>query len=197
MQVLIADDDRILRHAVRAQACKWGYDVVECADGAEAWSRLQGESAPPIAVIDWQMPGLDGLTLCQELRNTPSLSGMYVILLTSNTSRQDVICGLESGADDYLTKPCDWNELHARLRIGTRIVQLQQALNARIVELQDALANVRRLSGLLPICAYCKRVRDDKDYWQQIEQFVSERSDAQFSHGICPPCAAKHFDLEL
>jgi DNA-binding response OmpR family regulator len=149
---------------------------------------MQGPSAPAMAVIDWNMPGMDGLTICQELREMPALAAMYVILLTSNKEQKDVVAGLESGADDYIVKPFDWNELRARLRIGARIVGLQQTLAARVSELQVALANVRTLSGLLPICAYCKRVRDDKDFWQQIEQYVGDHSQAEFSHGICPEC---------
>jgi DNA-binding response OmpR family regulator len=193
MRVLIADDDVVLRHLLKTQLERWSYEVVECVDGAQAWRELQSTSPPPIAIIDWNMPGIDGPTLCQELRERPSLSGMYVILLTSNQERKDVIAGLESGADDYITKPFDWAELRARLRIGSRIVGLQLALGARVAELQSALANVRQLSGLLPICAYCKRIRDDADYWQQIEQYLVEHSDAQFTHGICPEC----LDIQL
>lgn len=162
--------------------------VDECGDGRQAWKVIQGPGAPAMAVIDWNMPGMDGPTICQELREMPSLASMYVILLTSNNEQKDVVAGLESGADDYIVKPFDWNELRARLRIGARIVGLQQNLAARVSELQVALANVRTLSGLLPICAYCKRVRDDKDYWQQIEQYVGDHSQAEFSHGICPEC---------
>jgi phosphoserine phosphatase RsbU/P len=188
MKVLIADDDVVLRHSLKVHLERWEYEVSECADGRQAWKAMQSNDAPSVAVIDWNMPGMDGPTICQELRETPSLSAMYVILLTSNAEQKDVIAGLESGADDYITKPFDWGELRARLRIGTRIVSLQQALAARVSELQVALANVRQLSGLLPICAYCKRVRDDKDYWQQIEQYVGDHSQAEFSHGICPDC---------
>jgi DNA-binding response OmpR family regulator len=195
MRVLIADDDVVLRHALRAYLERWSYDVVECADGTAAWQAMQEPSPPPVAIIDWNMPGVDGPALCHEVREMPSLSGMYVILLTSNASKQDIITGLESGADDYITKPFDWDELKARLRIGSRIVSLQQALGARVNELQQALSSVRALSGLLPICAYCKRIRDDKDYWLQIEHYLSEHSDARFSHGICPDCMkARHAD---
>jgi DNA-binding response OmpR family regulator len=188
MRVLIADDDVVLRHSLRVHLERWSYEVEECADGREAWRVIQGANAPSVAVIDWNMPGMDGPAICQALREMPALSSMYVILLTSNKEQKDVVAGLESGADDYIVKPFDWNELRARLRIGTRIVGLQQTLADRVSELQVALTNVRTLSGLLPICAYCKRVRDDKDYWQQIEQYVGDHSQAEFSHGICPEC---------
>ena len=115
------------------------------------------------------------------------LSALYFIL--RRQQRTDGHRGRpRDRADDYIVKPFDWNELRARLRIGARIVGLQQTLAARVSELQVALANVRTLKGLLPICAYCKRVRDDKDYWQQIEQYVGDHSQAEFSHGICPEC---------
>ena len=188
MRVLIADDDVVLRHSLKVHLERWSYEVQEYGDGRQAWKAMQGPNTPSVAVIDWNMPGMDGPTICQELREMPALSAMYVILLTSNKEQKDVVAGLESGADDYIVKPFDWNELRARLRIGARIVGLQQTLAARVSELQIALANVRTLSGLLPICAYCKRVRDDKDYWQQIEQYVGDHSQAEFSHGICPDC---------
>lgn len=192
MRVLIADDDPVLRFALRQHLERWSFDVVECVDGNQAWQVLQEPSPPLLAIVDWSMPGIDGPTLARDLREVPALAGMYVILLTSNTSKQDVIAGLESGADDYITKPFDWDELRARVRIGSRIVGLQQALGVRVSELQQALGSVRTLSGLLPICAYCKRIRDDQDYWKQIEHYLSEHSNARFSHGICPDCMQKH-----
>jgi len=192
MRVLIADDDPVLRFALRQHLERWSFDVVECVDGTEAWQAMMEPSPPLLAIIDWSMPGIDGLMLARDLREVPALAGMYVILLTSNTSKQDVIAGLESGADDYITKPFDWDELRARLRIGSRIVGLQQALGVRVNELQQALGSVRTLSGLLPICAYCKRIRDDQDYWKQIEHYLSEHSNARFSHGVCPDCLRKH-----
>ena len=193
MRVLIADDDAVLRLALKVHLQRWSYEVVECSDGGQAWQELQAQDPPPIAIIDWNMPGVDGPTLCHDVRASPALSGMYVIMLTSNQDKKDVIAGLESGADDYITKPFDWRELRARLLIASRIVGLQLALGARVAELQEALTNVRQLSGLLPICAYCKRIRDDADYWQQIEQYLVKHSEAQFTHGICPEC----FDVQL
>ena len=188
MRIVIADDDAVLRYSLRTHLERWSYDVIECADGVQAWTALHAEDTPSLAIFDWNMPGRDGPRLCRDLRLVPELQAMYVILITSNQDQKDVLVGLESGADDYIKKPFDWNELRARLRIGSRIVSLQHALAARVCDLQQALSDVKRLGGLLPICAYCKRIRDDGDYWKQIEQYLSEYSEAQFSHGICPQC---------
>jgi phosphoserine phosphatase RsbU/P len=188
MRVLIADDDPVLRHALRTHLTKWEYEPVVCADGRQAWQALQQDDSPSLSVLDWNMPGMDGIDICRELRSNPALPAMYVILLTSNQEQKDVIAGLESGADDYITKPFHWDELRARLRTGSRSIGLQQTLAARVDELQQALVNVKKLSGLLPICAYCKRIRDNQDYWMQVEKYLSENSEAQFSHGICPEC---------
>jgi DNA-binding response OmpR family regulator len=188
MRVLIADDDPVLRHALRTHLTRGGFAPIVCTDGRQAWQALQASDPPSLAVIDWNMPGMDGVDVCRKLRETPALSAMYVVLLTSNHDQKDVVAGLESGADDYITKPFHWDELRARLRSGTRIIGLQQALAARVDDLQQALANVKKLSGLLPICAYCKRIRDNQDYWMQVEQYLADNSEAQFSHGICPDC---------
>lgn len=122
MRILIADDDVVLRHALRVHLERWGYDVIESPDGASAWNALREPPAPPLAIMDWNMPGVDGPALCQEVRETPALSGMYIILLTSNASKKDMITGLESGADDYIVKPFGSEELLARIRVALRHV---------------------------------------------------------------------------
>lgn len=188
MHVLIADDDIVLRHALSVKVKEWGYEPVVCVDGGEARDVVRGEAPPPLAILDWNMPCIDGLEICAELRSHPRTSSMYVIMLTGNSTKDDVVAGLDGGVDEYLVKPFDWRELRARLAIGARIVGLQQTLAGRVAELEDALSNVRSLSGLLPICCYCKRIRDDGDYWQRLEAYLSEHSDAQFTHGICPDC---------
>ena len=187
-RVLIADDDPVLRHALKSYLADWSYTSVVAENGESAWHALQQPEPPLLAVIDWNMPGMDGVDLCRHVRATPDLAAMYLIMLTGNQEQKDVVAGLESGADDYITKPFNWEELRARLRIGSRIVGLQQALAARVDELQQALGNVKRLSGLLPICAYCKKIRNGQDYWMQVERYLAEHSEAEFSHGICPDC---------
>jgi phosphoserine phosphatase RsbU/P len=195
MRVLIADDDPVLRHALKSYLATWSYQAVVAEDGQDALRALQQVDPPQLAVIDWNMPGIDGVDLCRYVRGTPALAGMYLIMLTGNQDQGDVVAGLESGADDYITKPFNWEELRARLRIGSRIVTLQRALAARVDELQQALSNVKRLSGLLPICAYCKKIRNGEDYWMQVERYLAEHSEAEFSHGICPDCLPTQLSL--
>jgi YesN/AraC family two-component response regulator len=115
---------------------------------------------------------------------------MYLMLLTSLESKGHIVAGLDAGADDYLVKPFDPEELRARINVGVRVLSLQERLADRVKELQEALANVKVLHGLLPICSYCKRIRGDDQYWQQVEGYIAQHSDAQFSHGICPTCYA-------
>lgn len=188
MRVLIADDDRVMRHALGRKLASWNLEPLPCSDGLEVRRILQSPPLPAIALIDWNMPGVDGLTLCREIRNMPDGGNIYLILITSNDSREDVLSGLTSGADDYVVKPFDWEELRARVRIGARTAMLQQTLAQRVRELQAAVSRVRVLDGLLPICSYCKSIRSDGNYWEQLETYLSTHSDATFSHGICPPC---------
>jgi len=191
MRILMADDDATLRYGLGMQLERWGYEATICADGAQARAALHTGPPPLVAILDRMMPGVDGMTLCREIRQTPALGTTYVILLTAHDSREDIVHGLDSGADEYMTKPFDWEMLRARIAIGARIATLQQSLAQRVAELQDALASVKTLSGLLPICSYCKKIRDDSDYWQHLESYLSDHSHAEFSHGICPDCLVR------
>jgi CheY-like chemotaxis protein len=173
---------------LEAALTKWGYEVVLTRDGAEAWEMLQREDAPQLAILDWMMPYLDGLEVCRRARAASQPKPTYIILLTARGGREDIVAGLQAGADDYITKPFDREELQARVQVGMRIVTLQMSLAERVRELELALANVKQLQGLLPICSYCKKIRDDQNYWQQVEGYLSEHSSVEFSHSICPDC---------
>jgi sigma-B regulation protein RsbU (phosphoserine phosphatase) len=188
MRILVAEDDAVSRRALELTLKQWGYEVLLAGDGAEAWQVLQEKEIPELAIVDWMMPALDGLELCRKVRQSPQTTPLYIILLTARHSKDDVIQGLDAGADDYITKPFDRNELLARVKVGRRVVGFQTSLAKRAQELADLLARMKRLQGLLPICSYCKRIRDDQNYWQQVESYVSEHSEAEFSHGICPDC---------
>jgi len=128
MQVLIAEDDPIYRRMLEAMLVKWGYEVVVACDGVEAWRVLQGTHAPRLAILDWMMPGMDGIQLCHEIRKQGGDPYAYVLLLSGNSDKQNVIAGLDAGADDYITKPFDAQELKVRLRTGQRILDLQHEL---------------------------------------------------------------------
>lgn len=189
MRVLIADDDAALRHGLRVQLERWGYEPVVCEDGTAARGVLASPDPPPLAILDWSMPGADGVSLCRDIRTNPDLRSMYVVLLTAHDTRDEMVAGLHGGADEYITKPFDWELLRARIQTGARIATLQQSLEQRVRELQSALDMVKQLSGLLPICSYCKRIRkDDGEFWQHLETYLSEHSEAEFSHGVCPDC---------
>lgn len=131
-QVLIADDDHMFRRILQSWLESWGYRVIVAEDGAKAWSILQQEHPPELLILDWVMPEIDGTELCRRIRERRSSPYQYILLVTGKDDKQDVVRGLEAGADDYLTKPFDRNELRARLRVGRRILNLQQELiNAR------------------------------------------------------------------
>jgi DNA-binding response OmpR family regulator len=188
---MIADDDPVLRHALSHQLRKWEFAPVAYADGVEVRRAIASGRLPQIAVIDWNMPGANGLALCEEIRRLPHGDKVYIILVTSNSDKRDIVTGLNSGADDYVVKPFEWDELQARVRIGARTARLQGLLTDRVFELEEALVRVRRLSGLLPICSYCKSIRSDQNYWQAVESYLVEHTQATFTHGICPPCFDK------
>ena len=197
MRILIAEDDLASRRLLQALLVNWGYEVVAAADGDDAWQIFQEEDPPLLAILDWMMPGLDGIELCRRVRHTDALQSTYIILLTARDRKEDMVAGLESGADDYMIKPFSSNELRARVRVGLRVVKLQVDLAERVKELEQALVQVKQLEGYLPICSYCKRIRNDKNYWQQVEQYIESRSDAFFTHSICPECYKKYVEPEL
>jgi len=187
---LVADDDRVTAEILSRTLERWEFDVTVVANGAAAWARLRATTAPTIAILDWMMPQMDGPEICRSVRRELPLANMYLMLLTARESRGDLVTGLDAGADDYIIKPFDAEELRARVQVGVRVLALQERLAERVAELQTALANVKQLRGLLPICSYCKRIRGDDQYWQKLEGYIAEHSDAQFSHGICPTCYA-------
>jgi len=197
VRVLIADDEATSRHLIQATLRKWGFEVSVAVDGCEALGLLEGSSPPEIALVDWMMPGIDGLEVCHRMRAAGHKPATYIILVTARKGLESVVQGLEAGADDYITKPFDPRELRARLHAGVRIVQLQKALLERFHELEDALKRVKQLQGLLPICSYCKKIRNDRNYWEQVDAYVASHSEAQFSHGVCPDCYEIYLKSQL
>ena len=197
MNVLVADDHDVNRKLLRTILAAEGYHVFEAANGVDALNVLETATAPLVGLIDWEMPKMEGIEVCQQARLRQTTTPLFLILVTVRDSKQDVVAGLLAGANDYITKPFDKTELLARVKVGTQMVNLQQTLTERVDELKEALFNVKQLSGLLPICSYCKKIRDDQNYWQQVESYVGKHSEAKFSHSICPTCYEEHIKPQM
>ncbi|MBK7972619.1 MAG: response regulator [Deltaproteobacteria bacterium] len=182
MKVLIAEDDPVTRNLLSQQIRKLGHEVVSAADGRSAWD-LYRAGSPQVLVSDWIMPGIDGPELCRWVRSDNRPLYTYIIMTTILGGKGCYLEGLQAGADDFLTKPVDFDVLSARLRVAQRVLSLQK--------------EVKRLQELLPICSYCRRVRSESWLWQRIEEYISTHTDSRFSHSICPDCYEREVRPEL
>lgn len=183
MKILAVEDDLVARKILVQALHRLGHEVAEASDGTEALRTLEGQPARVI-VSDWLMPAMDGLELCRRIRGQVNAEYTYFILLTSRTAdHANQREAIEAGVDDFLTKPLDLQELWMRLRVAERILRYA--------------TQVQQLEAFLPICSYCKKVRDDHNYWQQIEAYINQRTGSEFSHSICPDCYARIILPEL
>jgi two-component system NtrC family sensor kinase len=148
-RILIAEDDATMRHILAGVLKKLGYEVTAASDGTEAWEILRKSDAPKLLILDWVMPGMDGLSLCRKIRETQTGGYIYIIMLTANESRKDVLEGFEAGADDYLVKPIDPDELKARLKVGQRVLELEEAQKKAVLQLlqSEKMASVGQLAA--------------------------------------------------
>jgi DNA-binding response OmpR family regulator len=188
VQILVADDDPISRRLAEHALSDLAVSLRLLGDGSETWEAVQGRAEATLLILDRVMPGVDGVELCKRARLAGNYPPLYIVMVTSAGNPTDVAEGLDAGADDYVVKPFNRAELRARAHVGMRLLALQESLARRVGELEEALASVKALRGLLPMCSYCKKIRVDDTYWQQLEGYITEHSDAQFSHGICPEC---------
>jgi len=182
MRVLVVEDDPVSRRIVAAALQGLGHEAIVAEDGQQAWQRLAADTVD-VVITDWMMPNVDGLELTRRVRARARERYTWVLLLTALKGKASYLDAMEAGADDFMSKPIDKQELHARLRVAERILGLQQ--------------EVKQLEGLLPICSYCKKIRDEGDHWCQVEDYVSRRTEATFSHGICPDCYERHLKPQL
>lgn len=182
--VLIAEDDPVSARILQAALSKFGYKPVIARHGTEAWETFDREQVR-VVVSDWMMPGLDGLALCEKVRARPQTPYTYFILLTANqTSAHNYELASAAGVDDFLTKPLDREAIRIRLRVAERILKYT--------------AEIRQLQEMIPICVYCRKVRDENDYWDLVESYIQKETGSRFSHGACPECYGKELQhLEL
>jgi len=173
MKVLIAEDDPIASRVLEATLVKLGHEPLFAEDGERAWTILQNEPVR-VVVSDWKMPCLDGLELCRRIRAGKEDYVYFILLTQMEGSEKNLHEATDAGVDDFLLKPIDPGQLWMRLRVAERILGFT--------------TEVRQLESFLPICGYCKKIRDDQNYWQQIDRYISSRTGTNFSHGVCPEC---------
>lgn len=234
MKILTVDDEYVSRKKLEMAVQSLGYETLVASHGVEGWDIWEHER-PRIVITDWLMPGIDGIELCKKIRETEKGQYTYIIMLTMKKGMQSVIDGIDAGADDFISKPFEKEELAARIKAGERILgiegklintlsdltveieerkrteeelakqrdyligtihELKKAKETKrelISKLRNALSAVNQLSGLLPICSHCKKIRDDKGYWKNVEEYIEHHSGAQFSHSVCPKCMSEYY----
>ncbi len=177
MKLLIAEDDIFFRRLVQKVLSR-DYEVVIAEDGNEAWAELQKPEAPRLAILDWVMPGVNGPEICRRVRRSPALSSMYLILFTGRNNSADIVAGLRAGADDYITKPFDPEELRARVKVGENILALHKALAAQLDAANEALRQEKLLQELL-LSVPCRQQLALKQDWHGIEAYLSQRVETE------------------
>ena len=188
MKLLIAEDEYTTRLTVQVVLEQWGYRVDSVEDGTAAWEVLQHHDGPQIAILDWEMPGINGVELCHKVKSLDRDTPVYVIMLTGRDAKTDILKGFDAGADDYITKPFDENELRARVRVAERLVTIQEELVISNNELRAVLNHVEMLQSNLPVCTSCLKVQDYDDSWQGLRDYVTRQEDVRFHYTVCPHC---------
>lgn len=183
-----------------------GYAVVSAANGTDALVKIKSQTID-LVLLDILMPGMNGFEVCRRIKEDPEIKNIPIIMITALTAKHDRVRGIEAGAEEFLAKPFDQTEVLARIKMLLKVKELDDArvraeellqksneqLQATVEELTAASERVRTLTGLIPICANCKKIRDDAGYWQSVEKYMQDHTDATFTHGICPACIEKLF----
>ena len=195
ISILYVEDEEVTRSAVARMLKRRVLNVYEAENGQEGLA-LYKQYRPEVVISDIRMPVLDGMEMSKEIKALDKNS--KIILTTAHSDASILINSIEVGIDKYIMKPLDMAALFSSVEKCAEIIMLERKIQQQdkekdelIAKLQDALDNVKKLSGLLPICSSCKKIRDDKGYWQQIESYIREHSEAQFSHGLCPDCVKR------
>lgn len=188
-RALIADDSVTNRFVVDAAVRRCGLETVQAGDGTEAMRAFDEQEDLRLILLDWMMPNWSGLDVCRYIRRHERGGTAYIILITSRSQKEDLRAGLANGADEFLTKPVDPAELELRIKAGIRLLTLQRHLEQNVAQLEAALAEVKQLRTLIPMCMYCKSVRDDEGYWEAVDAYLyKHHKELTVSHGICPTC---------
>lgn len=182
MKILVAEDNEVFRAVLETTLRKLGHEVVCAEDGQKAWKIFKSDYFP-VVISDWLMPLADGLVLTHQIRKFERDRYSYVILLTALDGKANYLEAMKAGADDFLPKPLDREALIARIHVAERILGLHSYIN--------------RLEEMLPICSFCKRIHNEKNLWEPLEDYVGRKSETRFSHSICPECSVEFLDHPL
>ncbi len=198
IRILVVDDDPDVLFATCRIVQSEGYRVLKATTCGECMEAVE-KDRPDLVLLDVVLPDGSGHEVCKRIKEDPERKDIFVIMISGERIDSDAQAeGLEGGADGYIVRPISNRELKARINAWVRILVAERERDRLILELEEALSNVKKLSGLLPICSHCKSIRDDQGYWNRIEAYINEHSEAYFSHGICPACAKEHYaDFEL
>lgn len=189
-KIVIVEDEAEYANMLRIRLESSGYDVTT-ANNPNLGLQIITESKPDLILMDINMPEMTGFEACKILKSDENLADIPVIFLTARIATDDVLEGFDVGGVDYLTKPVDARILLARVKTHVSLKKTRDEQQHLIQQLQDSLAQIKQLKGLIPICAHCKKVRDDEGYWKSVEVYIEHHSEAQFSHGICNDCIEK------
>jgi DNA-binding response OmpR family regulator len=193
IRVLVVDDDAEVARGTARLLEGSGYATAVARNGVEALHCMP-TFRPHLVLSDRDMPEMDGVELCRRIKADPAFVDVFVILISGTYTRsEEQADGLASGADGYIARPIANRELAARVAAFVRILRLNRTLREKNAELEAALARVKLLSGLLPMCAGCKKIRDDQGDWSEVDHYVEKHSEARFTHGLCPKCSEKYF----
>ena len=180
----IVENVRVLHHCLKDE----GYSFAVARNAAELFEVLEARS-PTLVLLDVMLPDLDGFSILKRMRSDPRWGDLPVIFVSARVEREDKLQGFFSGGVDYIAKPFDAAEVRARVATHVALRTALENQRKLVSELQAALDRVKRLEGIIPICARCKSVRADDGYWKQVESYLSEFAGLTFSHGLCPDCA--------
>jgi DNA-binding response OmpR family regulator len=197
--VLVVDDDTDILLLSTSILRRTGYEVLEASTGKECVDAVRTHH-PDLVLLDVRLPDMTGIEVCRQIKGDESLEDIFVILASGiQISSEDQADGLDIGADGYIVRPLSNKEFLARVQAGERIKRAEDALRKKerqqqklISQLKEALAEIKTLKGFIPICALCKKIRDDEGYWNQLEAYISKHTDAVFSHGLCPECVEQY-----
>lgn len=206
LTILVVDDLPTNLNLLRIVLEPEGYRILGATSGAAAL-QIMNRTLPDLILLDVMMPDMDGFETCRQIKQNDLFQPVPVVFITARHDADALVAGFKAGGIDFLTKPFSREEVLTRVRVHIDNSRLQRSLlernreletlNGELVrrqqQLEDALARIKTLKGLIPICSYCKKIRNDRGFWQQVELYVSQHSEADFSHSICPECIKIHF----